>query len=177
VAARSGELKKGRYIYYHCTGYKGKCPAPYAREEFLEAQFTVMLKRICFSEEVLQWVTQALREGHQDEKKFHESAVARLQQEHKRIQDPIDAMYMDKLDGRIDNEFFDRKAAEFRAQQDRLMGDIDGHQNANQSYIEDGIRLLNLAQSAPVLSRISLRAKNEKCSILYSRTASGETVS
>ncbi len=31
------------------------------------------------------------------------------------------------------------------------MGDIEGHQKANQSYIEDGIRLLNLAQSAPVL--------------------------
>jgi site-specific DNA recombinase len=23
-----GELKKGRYVYYHCTGYKGKCDEP-----------------------------------------------------------------------------------------------------------------------------------------------------
>jgi site-specific DNA recombinase len=23
-----GELKKKRYVYYHCTGYKGKCPNP-----------------------------------------------------------------------------------------------------------------------------------------------------
>jgi hypothetical protein len=30
----------------------------------------------------------------------------------RRIEDRIDAMYMDKLDGRIDNGFFDRKAAE-----------------------------------------------------------------
>ncbi len=60
-------------------------------------------------------------------------------------------MYMDKLDGRIDNDFFDRKAAEFRAQQAGIMGDIESHQKANQSYIEDGIRLLKLAQSAPVL--------------------------
>ena len=28
-----GEIKKGRYIYYHCSGYKGKCPEPYTREE------------------------------------------------------------------------------------------------------------------------------------------------
>jgi hypothetical protein len=28
-----GEIKKGRYVYYHCTGYKGKCPEPYRREE------------------------------------------------------------------------------------------------------------------------------------------------
>ena len=28
-----GEVKKGRYVYYHCTGYRGKCPEPYTREE------------------------------------------------------------------------------------------------------------------------------------------------
>jgi hypothetical protein len=21
-----GEIKKGRCVYYHCTGFKGKCP-------------------------------------------------------------------------------------------------------------------------------------------------------
>ncbi len=26
--------KKGKYVYYHCTGNKGKCAEPYAREEF-----------------------------------------------------------------------------------------------------------------------------------------------
>jgi hypothetical protein len=57
-------------------------------------------------------------------------------------------MYLDKLDGRIDNDFFDRKAAEFRSEQSRLMRDMETHQNANQSYIEDGIRLLQLAQQA-----------------------------
>jgi site-specific DNA recombinase len=89
------------------------------------------------------------------------------------IQDRIDAMYMDKLDGRIDNDFFDRKAVEFRSEQFRVMRDIETHQNANQSYIEDGIRLLDLAYRAHVLSRISVHRKNENCSILYSRTAGG----
>ncbi len=26
-----GEIKKGQHIYYHCTGYKGKCLQPYTR--------------------------------------------------------------------------------------------------------------------------------------------------
>jgi site-specific DNA recombinase len=34
-----GEIKKQRYVYYHCTGYKGKCDEPYVREEVLERQF------------------------------------------------------------------------------------------------------------------------------------------
>src|SRR5713101_7622733 len=32
-----GELKKGRYVYYHCTGNRGKCPEPYTREEILSS--------------------------------------------------------------------------------------------------------------------------------------------
>jgi hypothetical protein len=75
---------------------------------------------ISFSDEVLAWVTQALRESYQDERKFHDEAIAKLQREHRRIQDRINAMYMDKLDGRIDNDFFDLKAADFRSEQARL---------------------------------------------------------
>jgi hypothetical protein len=26
-----GEVKKDRYVYYHCTGYKGRCDEPYVR--------------------------------------------------------------------------------------------------------------------------------------------------
>jgi site-specific DNA recombinase len=48
-----GELKKGRHVYYHCTGYKGKCPEPYTREEVLERKFIGLLKGISFSNEVL----------------------------------------------------------------------------------------------------------------------------
>jgi DNA invertase Pin-like site-specific DNA recombinase len=149
--AMVGEIKKARYVYYHCTGYKGKCPEPYTREEVLEKKFTDLLKGISFSEEVLTWVTAALRESHKDQKQFHEEAIAKLQREHRRLQDRIDSMYMDKVDGRIDNEFFDGKAAEFRSEQSRIMRDIEMHQVANRSYIEEGIKLLELAHKAQAL--------------------------
>jgi len=38
-----GEIKKGRYVYYHCTGYKQKCGEPYVREEVLKAKFSHLL--------------------------------------------------------------------------------------------------------------------------------------
>lgn len=149
--AMVGEIKKGRYVYYHCTGYKGKCPEPYTREEVLEKSFAELLRGISFSREILAWVTQALRESHHDERKFHEQVVVNLQNEHRRLQNRIDLMYMDKLDGRIGNEFFDQKAAEFRGEQCLIMRDIETHQNANQSYIEEGVKLLELAQRAHLL--------------------------
>ncbi len=38
-----GELKKKRYVYYHCTGNKGKCGDPYVREEQLLPQVSRQL--------------------------------------------------------------------------------------------------------------------------------------
>jgi site-specific DNA recombinase len=142
------EIKKGRYVYYHCTGFKGKCPEPYTREEVLEEQFAAILKDLTFDREVMDWVASALRQSHKDEKKYHDDAVIRLQTEYNRLQDRIDAMYIDRLDGRVDVAFFDRKATEWREEQDRLLHAIEKHQAANQNYLEEGVQLLELASRA-----------------------------
>jgi hypothetical protein len=69
---------------------------------------------------------------------------------------------MDKLDGRIDNDFFDRKAVDFRSEQARMIRDIETHQTASRSYIEDGIRLLDLARRAHVLFENQLPAERRE---------------
>jgi hypothetical protein len=143
-----GELKKQQYVYYHCTGYKGKCPEPYTREEILEQRFGQLLRGLSFPKEILDWIVTALRESHTDEKAFHDEAILRLQAEYRRLQSRIDAMYLDKLDGRIDTAFFDSKSAEWRAEQDRLLRDVATHQAANQTYIKEGVQLLQLAHRA-----------------------------
>lgn len=146
--AMVGEIKKGRYVYYHCTYYKGKCPEPYVREEALEEKFTEILRGLHFDQEVLDWVAQAIRESHVDEKRFHDEAIDRLQKEYKRLQDRIDRMYIDKLDGRIDAAFFDQKSAEWRAEQARIRETLAEHETANQSYLDEGVALLELANRA-----------------------------
>ncbi|MGB5775147.1 MAG: recombinase family protein [Sedimenticolaceae bacterium] len=147
------EIKKSRYVYYHCSRAKGKCPEPYTREEVLEERFAELLDRLRFDDEVLAWVSQALRVSHGDEKQHHEDAIRRIQAEYDRLQNRIDAMYVDKLDGRIDTDFFDRKAAEWREEQRKCLALISEHQDANQTYLDEGIRLLELAQKAGALFR------------------------
>ena len=143
-----GELKKGRYVYYHCTGVKGKCEEPYTREEVLEEYFGLVLKRLYFDDEVMEWIADALKQSHGDEKKYHGEAMARLQTEYNKLQGRIDAMYLDKLDGKIDGAFFDGKAREWREEQERIQRTIEEHQDANQSYLEEGIRILELSRHA-----------------------------
>jgi site-specific DNA recombinase len=142
------EIKKQRYVYYHCTGYKGKCDEPYVREEVLEQQFADLLGRLTFDDEVLDWVREALRQSQADEKRDHEQAIARLQAQYDRLQNRLHVMYVDKLDGRIDTAFFDRMSAEWRAEQGRCLQLIEQHQSADQSYLEEGVRILELARNS-----------------------------
>jgi hypothetical protein len=143
-----GELKKGKYIYYHCTHYRGKCDEPYVREEVLEEKFTEILRTLHFDDEVLDWMRRALRESQADEQRYREEAVQRLQRDYNKLQKRIDTMYIDKLDGRIDAAFFDQKQSEWREEQGRLMDSIAEHQKANESYIAEGIMLMELANRA-----------------------------
>ena len=65
--ALTGEIHKGRYVYYRCSHYKARCPEPYAREETLTEQFATMLDNLTFPTEALEWLTRALRESNDDE--------------------------------------------------------------------------------------------------------------
>ena len=146
--AMVGEIKKSKYVYYHCTGYRGKCPEPYVREEEISKQFSQLLGQFRFDDAILEWVKNALRESHAVERQEQAEAVERLVDTRQRLQSRIDAMYLDKLDGRITADFFDAKSAEWRSQQDRCVADIQRLQNTDRTYIEDGIRILELAKNA-----------------------------
>ncbi len=142
------EKKKGKYVYYHCTGNKGKCGEPWVREEELSRQFGEMLKDLHFDPEVLDWVREALRASHADEKQYHDEIIAELQKRYEQLRQRIDAMYVDKLDGRITAEYYDEKNGEWRAEQAEIRRKIDAHELANQNYMEEGIQLLELADKA-----------------------------
>jgi len=146
-----GERKKDRYTYYHCTGYRGKCPEPYTREEVLEEGFATLLQGLSFDAAVMDWVADALCRTHADDQAYNEDAIKRLQADHARIAGRIEDMYLDKLDGRVEADFYDRKAAEWRRELDRLGAAIDERQATARSYLPEGVRLLELARRAPEL--------------------------
>jgi hypothetical protein len=60
-------------------------------------------------------------------------------------------MYMDKLDGRIPQEFFDQNAAEWRKEQGDLLRKIHGIQHAAPAPIDQAIDILRLTSRASEL--------------------------
>ena len=142
------ERKKGKYVYYHCTGNKGKCAEPYAREEVLEECFADLLKGLIFDDEVMDWIVEALHQSHSDEKRTRQEAIARLRVEQTKLQNRLDRLYEDRLDGFIEPAFFERKTREWKHTQARLIEQIAQHEAANLDYFADGVRLLELSTKA-----------------------------
>ena len=76
--------KKEKYVYYHCTGNKGKCPEKWVREEEIARQFSQVISAIKMDDDTISWVFAALKESHADEKKYH-SGISTLQVQYEKL--------------------------------------------------------------------------------------------
>ena len=119
-----GEIKKGRYVYYHCTGYRGKCPERYTREENLTNCFAERLRELVVGPEILAWLQDDLITSDLTQQAAREQALRRYQAELDRLQRRLDTLYDDRLDGRIDGARYDQKAAEIQEDQQRIRAKV-----------------------------------------------------
>jgi site-specific DNA recombinase len=144
----TAEIKKGRYIYYHCTFDKGKCGGSYVREEELERQFCEILRQFQFSQVVFDWTREALRLSQAEKAEFHQKTIEKLNSQYLKLQNRIDQMYLDKLDGMVDEAFYRKHLKEWREDQKRLQRQIEEHRTDDDIYLEQGIRLIETACNA-----------------------------
>lgn len=56
--------------------------------------------------------------------------------------------YLDELDGRISEDFWAERAAEWQAEKARIVEQVAGHQDADNHYLDTGVRVLDLAERA-----------------------------
>jgi site-specific DNA recombinase len=142
------EIKKKIYTYYRCTGYKGKCPEKYLREEDLDRMFGEVIKAVNIDEEVADWIVAALKSSHADERKYHSETIDRLRKQYDRLQNRVDTAYEDKLDNVITATEFERKCVGWRAEQVEVKKSLEEQEKANVAYIESGVRIIELSKNA-----------------------------
>jgi site-specific DNA recombinase len=139
-----GELKKEKYVYYHCTGNRGKCPEPYTREENLTKTFATILKELVIPQPILDWLSDTVLESDRTEQATRVQGIKRLQARYEQIGGQIEMMYTDKLEGRITQEFFDKRAKLMQGEQGQLLRKIQDVQKATPTPIDQAIDMLCL---------------------------------
>jgi len=146
--AITAEIKKGKYIYYHCTGFKGKCGNSWIPERVLDEEFAEIVKKIHIDEDILELVKTSLLESHKEEKDFHDKRIKILQEQYNRLQHRLDQIYIDKIDNKISEEFYEEKAEAWQEEQKELLRQIEKHQNSNANYFAQGVHILELCNKA-----------------------------
>jgi site-specific DNA recombinase len=146
--AITSEIQKGKYIYYHCTGFKGNCGNSWIRQEELEEKMGEIVRNIQIDKEHLELIVEALRLSHSQEKEYHDQMIKNLNAVYLRLQNRLDQAYLDKLDGNISEEFWKLKSEEWRTEQQSIREKIHLHESANVNYFDQGVRILELAHRA-----------------------------
>ena len=160
------EIKKGKYIYYHCTGNKGKCPEKYSREEVIDQQFTDSLERIQLDNDVVDWIVEVMNASTADAREQREAQIAALTQQKQRLESRLEKMYLDKLDGNLNEEEYRRFSSKFRSELTDLKFNLEQLQASNDIKTFDSTRVLELAQKAATL--YSAQISDEKRKLLNS---------
>jgi site-specific DNA recombinase len=144
----TAEIKRRRYTYYHCTGYRGKCGLPYIREEELGDRLGQILKDIHIPDDILAQLQESLLndKGREEEIRRHqgERLAQRLSQVHRRM----DQAYQDKLDGKISEEFWMRKSGEWQAEENQIQTSMQGLKTVRLERLLDAAKILELANKA-----------------------------
>ncbi len=114
----TGEVQKEKYIYYRCSGNRGKCDLPRFREKDIAERLGEPLKGLQVSEQLVDRVVSTLRQDLSAERAGLESRLAA-------IRGRQDLAYTDKLDGKIPEDFWERRMSEWRREEQQLKTAID----------------------------------------------------
>jgi DNA invertase Pin-like site-specific DNA recombinase len=154
------ELKKGRYVYYHCSGSKRDCSIgkEYVREEVLAEQFSDIMASIRVDDETIGRIVGALKASATEKNKFRDEAIAGLRQKSDTLRARIDKAFVDKLDGRITEAFWLSHANRWQEELAAIECEIAAYSKADVPYYEWGKWILELGQNA---HRLYLRGTND----------------
>lgn len=141
----SGQIKKGKYVYYSCTGGKGECEQKhvYIREEELEKQYIEALRRVQLTKEQKEWIIQALKESLVDEQEFVKERVSELNKQKASLKDRLSKIYLDKLDGIISEQFWLERHNKWTDDLTSINTSIQAYEKCNSDYMTIGVNILN----------------------------------
>ena len=145
----SGDLKKGKYVYYACAGTK-KCRRYYS-EKMLEEETLKILGSIQINQAVADWILGELEKLHDGD--FDEAALAKLTSRRRELQRLRSQAYEEKLLGKIDEGFWKERDSAWQRQVEEIDADLKSLENAvsKEEMLAAARKPIELLQVAPDL--------------------------
>ncbi len=146
--AMTGERVKHKYVYYRCTGFRGKCPTPRFREADVANILGEVLRDIQIPEEVAASLGDSLVRDQERIRAEAAARKARLEKEAAVVQRRMDQAYKDKLDEKIAEDFWKRQMEQLQNEDLRIRGAISALKEPATQKLLSVARTFELAQKA-----------------------------
>ncbi len=145
----TGEFKKGKYVYYRCSYGHGYCTLPRFREQEIADQLANVLADLTVPEHIGRAIVSKLQDEQRNAGAHLAQQRARLKKDLSTIQARMDAAYSDRLDGKISEEFWQRKQADWSEDELRIKNQMATLKEPSAcNDLANVGRILELAQKA-----------------------------
>lgn len=148
-----GEMKKQKYIYYHC-GFKKKTLTgekcinrKYLSESDLEKQIIKNLREITLSKDVKEVVKRILKEINEEKNQYYNDRIKKLETQLTKIKSKQEALYYDKLENIITMDFFKAQNQKLSEQIIMTQKLLEKENNCDLNFYEKAELLLELLEN------------------------------
>jgi hypothetical protein len=144
----TGDIKKGKYIYYRCTHSKQKCPDKYIREEKLDDQFASIVKSFSITKEQFEWMVKGLKEINKVKDCEVKERTKQITLEIEKWNLRLSKLYEDKLDEVIREDFYIQKSRDWNEKIADYQEQLTKLKQASKEQMELGLTILDFAKDA-----------------------------
>ena len=157
----TGEIKKGKYVYYHCTGRRREiCGRPYIPESKITEAYCQLLKKLTIPKFALPWISMGLAQADNDRQARRRVRETELKRSIQDIERRLEQLYLDKVSGEITAEFHRATRTKWEAEANEKKIELAAFDRTEATSVDQTMRLFELASSAH--SRFKNADSNQK---------------
>lgn len=146
-----GEKKKGRYIYYHCTGGRGKCSLPYFREEEIDELFRAAVGELDIEPVYVSWLREEIDEDLKTRDVADVQERASLQKEKQKLIEAKRVTVEGWRRGVIDDETLKEEVDRIGTRLDEINERLILIDSGDRSYFDKALTTLELCKDMKTL--------------------------
>ena len=140
--------QKGHW-YGYCNRYKPCSQKKYIRQEDLEEMIFPLFDKVSpKNEKVLNWLEKNLKDSFTDQKEYKETQMKTYNNELKKIEQRLEAIYEDKIDKNITLEFYNKKFKQYSEAEKSIKKNIEKLNDNTIDFCKQGVAIHDLAFNA-----------------------------
>jgi site-specific DNA recombinase len=165
----TGDIKKGKYIYYACSNSRRICKKIWVREEDLLTEMLSNFDRITLSDTDIESIVTQLRDAYNGQNDFAQAAQQKLQKELTLLRSRRSRLVDMRLDESIDTETYQAKESEYKNREREITAELETLLEADDTHIITAQTVLSLAQRArKIFESSNMDEKQQLLRFVYS---------